>query len=116
MGSKVVSLLKILGNGKMMVAGIMSGALAGAYVEHRLANVEQLYGVEYKLSENEVVKRNYFGLSVFPTTVLMDTNRDGECDKVRTFLPANRQFHLVYSNPTDEEKELYREFKTGERK
>ncbi len=74
----------------------------------------RMYINEHKSPENEVVERNNFGSPVFPLTVLMDTNNDGECDNVKTFLSGNRQMHLVYHNPSKEEKEVYKQYKTGE--
>ena len=60
---------------------------------------------------NEITKVDNFGTPVFPPTVLMDTNNDGECDKARSFLMGNRMPHIIYSNPTGEEKELYRMYR-----
>lgn len=54
------------------------------------------------LPEGEIVKRNSF-----PPTVLIDTNNDGECDRVKVYIPVNRQMKLIYYNPTEEEKRIY---------
>ena len=92
--------------GKILNCAIVVGYLGMAGILGRLNS----------LPENGVVKRDSFGNPVFPPTVLMDTNRDGECDKTRTFLMGNRKPQIIYFNPNEEEKELYRQYKTGDKK